>query len=127
MRIERALDYDDMSRRAARDILREVRRKPDLLLGVATGDSPTGTYERLARERGNGVERVTLLREADFVLAPLFPRARAVDGFAIHVKPRADGEQELLLVVRNCAVSLGRNVEQQRAILRRAVHEQTYG
>ena len=52
MRIERALDYDDMSRSAARDIVREVRRKPDLLLGVATGDSPTGTYERLVRERG---------------------------------------------------------------------------
>ena len=49
MRIERALDYDDMSRRAARDIVREVRRKPDLLLGVATGDSPTGAYEQLAR------------------------------------------------------------------------------
>ena len=51
VRIERALDYDDMSGRAARDIVGEVRRKPDLLLGVATGDSPTGTYERLARER----------------------------------------------------------------------------
>ena len=51
MRIERALDYDDMSRRAARDVVGEVRRQPELLLGVATGDSPTGTYERLARER----------------------------------------------------------------------------
>jgi galactosamine-6-phosphate isomerase len=54
LKIERALDYDDMSRRAARDIAREVRRKPDLLLGVATGDSPTGTYERLTRDRAKG-------------------------------------------------------------------------
>ena len=45
-----------MSRRAARDIVGEVRRKPELLLGVATGDSPTGTYERLARERAKEPE-----------------------------------------------------------------------
>jgi len=50
LRIERAVDYEDMSRRAARDILGEIRRKPDLLLGVATGDSPRRTYERLALE-----------------------------------------------------------------------------
>jgi galactosamine-6-phosphate isomerase len=37
-----------MSRHAAEYVLSELRRKPDLLLGVATGASPARTYERLA-------------------------------------------------------------------------------
>jgi galactosamine-6-phosphate isomerase len=40
-----------MSRRAAARIAREVRRKPGLLLGAATGDTPTRTFERLAEMR----------------------------------------------------------------------------
>lgn len=51
MRIQLARDYEDLSRRAARDVLGAIRRKPGLLLGVATGESPRRTYERLA-ERG---------------------------------------------------------------------------
>jgi galactosamine-6-phosphate isomerase len=53
LRIELARDYEDLSRRAARDILGELRRKPGLLLGVATGDSPRRTYERLAERRAH--------------------------------------------------------------------------
>jgi galactosamine-6-phosphate isomerase len=51
LKLERARDYDDMSRLAAQAVLRDVRKKPGLLVGIATGDSPTGTYERLARAR----------------------------------------------------------------------------
>lgn len=51
MRIEIARDYEDLSRRAARDVLGELRRHPGLLLGVATGDSPRRTYERLVESR----------------------------------------------------------------------------
>lgn len=42
-----------MSRHAAARIAREVRRKPDLLLGSATGETPTRTFERLARMRAS--------------------------------------------------------------------------
>ena len=66
LRIEIARDYEDLSRRAARDVLGELRREPGLLLGVATGDSPRRSYERLvessAREPGlfRSVRVVTL-------------------------------------------------------------------
>jgi galactosamine-6-phosphate isomerase len=51
VRISVAKDHEEMSRRAAARIAREVRRKPGLLLGAATGDSPTRTFERLAGMR----------------------------------------------------------------------------
>ena len=51
MRVERVLDHEEMSRRACAVVVAEVRTKPGLLLGVATGDTPTRTYERLAEVR----------------------------------------------------------------------------
>ena len=51
MRIQVAKDHEQMSRRAAARIAAAIRRKPDLLLGVVTGASPTRTYEHLARMR----------------------------------------------------------------------------
>ena len=44
-------DYGDMSGRAAKHVLEALRRRPDLLLGAVTGDSPRETYRRLARAR----------------------------------------------------------------------------
>ncbi len=41
-------DQEDMSRRAAARVLEALRRRPDLLLGAVTGDSPLRTYELLA-------------------------------------------------------------------------------
>ena len=41
-------DYESLSRRAEALVVRALRRKPRLLLGVATGASPAGLYERLA-------------------------------------------------------------------------------
>ncbi len=46
-----AKDHEEMSRHAAARIAREVRRKPGLLLGAATGNTPTRTFERLAEMR----------------------------------------------------------------------------
>jgi galactosamine-6-phosphate isomerase len=51
VQIQTARDEDEMSGHAAARIARELRRQPDLLLGLATGATPTGTYERLARMR----------------------------------------------------------------------------
>ena len=48
MRIYRETDYDAMSRRAANLISAEVIRKPDCVLGLATGSTPIGTYRQLA-------------------------------------------------------------------------------
>ena len=41
-------DYDALSRRAANLISAEVIRKPDCVLGLATGSTPVGTYRQLA-------------------------------------------------------------------------------
>lgn len=47
MRIYKATDYTDMSRKAANVISAQVIMKPDCVLGLATGSSPIGTYKQL--------------------------------------------------------------------------------
>ena len=47
MRIIKAKDYKDMSRKAANIISAQVITKPDCVLGLATGSTPIGTYEQL--------------------------------------------------------------------------------
>ena len=47
MRIYRAKDYQDLSRKAANIISAQVILKPDCVLGLATGSSPIGTYKQL--------------------------------------------------------------------------------
>ena len=47
MRIYQEADYEAMSRRAANLISAEVIRKPDCVLGLATGSSPVGAYMKL--------------------------------------------------------------------------------
>ena len=55
MRIYQEADYEAMSRRAANLISAEVIRKPDCVLGLATGSTPVGTYKQLAiwNQRGD--------------------------------------------------------------------------
>lgn len=47
MKIIRAKDYADMSRKAANIIAAQIILKPDSVLGLATGSSPVGTYKQL--------------------------------------------------------------------------------
>ena len=47
MRIYRAKDYHDMSRKAANIISAQVIMKPNCVLGLATGSSPIGAYKQL--------------------------------------------------------------------------------
>ena len=47
MKIIRAKDYQDMSRKAANIISAQVIMKPDCVLGIATGGTPVGTYAQL--------------------------------------------------------------------------------
>ena len=44
MKIIRAKDYNDMSRKAANIISAQVILKPESVLGLATGSSPIGIY-----------------------------------------------------------------------------------
>ncbi len=54
MRIIRAKDYDDMSRKAANIIAAQITMKPDCVLGLATGSTPIGTYKELVAAYENG-------------------------------------------------------------------------
>ena len=51
MHIQMARDHDEMSQKAVILLARALRRRPGLRLGLATGATPTRTYERLARMR----------------------------------------------------------------------------
>lgn len=48
MKIYQEKDYDALSRRTANLISAEVIRKPDCVLGLATGSTPVGTYRQLS-------------------------------------------------------------------------------
>ena len=54
MKLYRALDYKDLSRKAANLIAAQVMMKPDCVLGLATGSTPIGTYEQLVEKYQNG-------------------------------------------------------------------------
>lgn len=54
MKIIKAKDYRDMSRKAANVISAQVIMKPDCVLGLATGSSPIGTYEKLVEWYNKG-------------------------------------------------------------------------
>ncbi|HHT97076.1 MAG TPA: glucosamine-6-phosphate deaminase [Clostridiales bacterium] len=57
MKIIRAIDYDDMSKKAAHIILQDIISQPDLVLGLATGSSPIGAYKVLVNMyRTGGVD-----------------------------------------------------------------------
>lgn len=47
MKIIKAKDYNDMSRKAANIISAQVIMKPNAVLGLATGATPVGTYKQL--------------------------------------------------------------------------------
>lgn len=54
MRIYKAKDYKDMSRKAANIISAQVISKPDSILGLATGSTPIGTYDQLVEWYNKG-------------------------------------------------------------------------
>lgn len=54
MKIYKATDYTDMSRKAANVISAQVIMKPDCVLGLATGSSPVGTYKQLIEWHSKG-------------------------------------------------------------------------
>ena len=54
MRIIKARDYEDVSRKAANIIFSVMTEKPDCVLGLATGSSPVGIYKELVRHYQEG-------------------------------------------------------------------------
>jgi len=54
MRIVKVKNYEEMSRKAANIIAAQVNLNPQTVLGLATGSTPIGTYERLVELCNNG-------------------------------------------------------------------------
>lgn len=52
---------DDVDARAADVVAEQVSRRPDTVLGVATGSSPLGAYRELARRQAHGLLDLTRL------------------------------------------------------------------
>jgi glucosamine-6-phosphate deaminase len=75
MEIIIANNYDDMSRVAAGFMAREIRRKHDLVLGLATGGTPVGAYReliRLHKDEGLDFSKVTTFNLDEYIgLGPL--------------------------------------------------------
>ena len=54
MKIVKAKDYNDMSRKAANIISAQVIMKPHCVLGLATGSTPIGAYKQLVEWYNKG-------------------------------------------------------------------------
>lgn len=54
MRVYKAKDYKDMSKKAARVLASQVILKPDCVLGLATGSTPEGMYKEVVSMYNNG-------------------------------------------------------------------------
>jgi glucosamine-6-phosphate deaminase len=72
-------NYDEMSKVSANLIAREIKKKHDMVLGLATGDTPIGTYRELVRlhkEEGLDFSKVKSFNLDEYVgLAPLNPNS----------------------------------------------------
>lgn len=54
MKFIKVKTYEEMSRAAADIIIKQLKNKPDSVLGLATGSSPIGMYKLLAQANKNG-------------------------------------------------------------------------
>lgn len=66
-------DYDAISKEGARIVAELVRKKPDCVLGFATGSSPLGMYQeliRMHREDGLDFSKVTTFNLDEYVGLP---------------------------------------------------------
>ena len=66
-------DYEEMSWVAAQIIRRQIIRKPDSVLGLATGGTPVGTYQELIhlhREEGLDFSKVTTFNLDEYLGVP---------------------------------------------------------
>ena len=54
MKIYKAKDYEEMSRKAAGIVSAQIIMKPDCVLGLATGSTPVGLYKQLIEWYRNG-------------------------------------------------------------------------
>ena len=70
MLVELVSDYEALSDRAAEIVTDQIRRKPDSVIGFATGNTPLGLYQRLIHnhnERGLDFSKITTFNLDEYV------------------------------------------------------------
>ena len=79
MRVIIQPDYEVASQRAAQIVAALVRKKPDCVLGLATGSTPLATYReliRLHKDEGLDFSRVTTFNLDEYVgLSSIHPQS----------------------------------------------------
>lgn len=79
MRVIIVKDYDEMSKEAARIIAKQIKKKPDSVIGFATGGTPVGTYKELIRmhkEEGLDFSKLTTFNLDEYYgLGPDHPQS----------------------------------------------------
>lgn len=79
MRVIITKDYDEMSKEAAKIIAKQIREKPDSVIGFATGGTPIGTYKELIRmhkEEGLDFSKITTFNLDEYYgLGPDHPQS----------------------------------------------------
>lgn len=72
-------DYEELSRSAARIVSDHVKKKPTLVLGLITGETPIGCYReliRMHREKGLDFSKVTTFNVDEYLgLPPTHPQS----------------------------------------------------
>jgi len=72
-------DYDAMSKRAANILIDAIKKKPDIVLGLATGSTPIGLYKELVKahvDKGLDFSRVTTFNLDEYIgLSPEHPNS----------------------------------------------------
>ncbi|QCJ41583.1 glucosamine-6-phosphate deaminase [Bacillus sp. S3] len=70
MKIIEVKDYTEMSQKAAEYIIEKVRQNPSIKLGLATGGTPVGTYNKLIedhKEHGTSYRNVTTFNLDEYI------------------------------------------------------------
>ena len=79
MKVVICSSYEEMSIRAAEIFTRRIREKPNIVLGLATGETPVGTYKeliRLHKEEGLDFSQATTFNLDEYAgLSPSHPQS----------------------------------------------------
>ncbi|OLN21918.1 glucosamine-6-phosphate deaminase [Domibacillus antri] len=73
MKVIQASDYQEMSQKAAKYVIKNVRRQPDIILGLATGSTPKGLYKQLIADHsqnGTTYEHVSSINLDEYIGLP---------------------------------------------------------
>jgi len=119
-------DYEEMSRQAAARVIAAATAKSDFLLCAPTGNSPTGLYEELIRERGKNPDLLRSLRVVkldewlgvppeDPVSCEHYLQSRVVGPLQIAAERYFSFDSETKDPIRECA-RIGAELERQGPI-----------